>query len=82
VSKAIITLDFDETGRLRAVVLFDPPLPERPGDPDKEVEWLELLEVPQLAAFIIMDEIVDMFGDEDVEISSVVVGKQGHDPRH
>jgi len=80
-SKATITIDVDETGRLRAVILFDPPLPERPEDESGEAAWLESLPLPQLAGFIVMDEVVELFGD-DVEMASVVVGDEGNDTRH
>lgn len=79
--KATITIDLDESGHPRAVCVFDPPLPERPKAPEEEENWLELIPSTQLAAFIIMDNIMDMFGD-DIELASVMADMPENGTKH
>lgn len=81
--KATITIDLDDEGHPRASVVFDPPLPERPNgdDPAAEEAWLESVPSTQLAAFIVMDNIMDMFGD-DIELESVSMTGPGNGTKH
>lgn len=78
-AKAIITVEFDERGQARAIVVFDPPLPPRPESAEEEEQWLESVPTTQLAGFVIMDEIMEMFGGE-VEVGSV--GVVSNDAKH
>lgn len=81
--KATITLSEDEDGRPCAVIVFDPPLPPRPDGESEEAEnaWLEQIPTIQLSGFIVMDDIMDMFG-EDVELESLTVKDFGNGSLH
>lgn len=80
-AKAVITIDFDAEGQARATVVFDPPLPDRPTTPEEEEKWLEQVPAPQLAGILVMDQIMDVLGD-DLEVNNVSVVGPGNETRH
>lgn len=80
-AKSIITIDTDEDGRPFVTIVFDPPVPDRPSDPVEEEKWLEQVPSTQLAGFIVMDGIMDMFGD-DIEVNSVQIREPSNDTKH
>lgn len=71
-AKAIITLSEDDDGRPCAVITFDPPLPPQPESESQSEKdkWLEQIPTIQLSGFVIMDQIMDMFGDDSLEITT------------
>lgn len=77
-SKATITIQEDDDGRVKAEVLFDPPLP--PGKHDDE--WLEKIPTSQLTAILLMDQVLQRLeGDYEVNVIDDANGGS-HGPRH